>query len=249
MWMFPWMKRGKMKKSLLILFLLGLSGPVMADCFEGDMAFAREKLLMARTDYETCAKMINDAASFYRLGQIYLTAKGVPVDRTRALLYFRYGAENGYAPAQRELAKLMVSPLLPTDAMGRVQKKVVAQKSRLPQLPHIDNTLELSDFAWVLLASERPENKWFYPSPALSDEEAAKMVSALERSRGKAEKEKAVRQASQFKEQRLIWAARETYNDKDFNQFMRVVFPSNGQPDYVQRTQAVEKLKQDILNK
>ena len=65
----------------------------------------------------------------------------------------------------------------------------------------------------------------------------------------KAAKEKAVREASQFKEQRLIWAARETYSDKAFFQFMQVAFPKNGKPDYTQRTRAVEKLKQDILNK
>ena len=94
-----------MKKFLLFLLLSVWVLPAAADCFEGDMAFEREKWRIARLAYETCAQTKNDAVSFYRLGQIYLTAKGVPVDRTRALLYFRYGAENGYAPAQRELAK------------------------------------------------------------------------------------------------------------------------------------------------
>ena len=238
-----------MKKIFWILFLLGWTLPAMADCFEGDMAFAREKWSLARLAYETCAQTKNDADSFYRLGQIYLTAKGVPVDRTRALLYFRYGAEKGYAPAQRELAKLMSLPLLPKDAAKRVQDKITAQKSRRPRLAHVDDALELSDFAWALLASERAENKWFYPSPALSDAEAQKMVADMERSRGKAAKETAVREASRFKEDLLIWAAREIYNDIEFNRFMQSVFPSDGRPDYIRRTQAVEKLKQDILNR
>ena len=238
-----------MKKIFLTLFLLGWVLPAAADCFEGDMAFAREKWRTARLAYEACAQTKNDALSFYRLGQIYLTAKGVPVDRTRALIYFRYGAEKGYAPAARELAKLMNSPLLPADAVGRVQAKITAQKARRPRLTHVDDTLELSDFAWALLASERAENKWFYPSPALSDTEAQKMVADWERTRGKAAKEAAVREASRFKEELLIWAARETYGDKAFFQFMQAVFPPDGRPDYTQRTQAVEKLKQDILKK
>jgi len=238
-----------MKKFFLFVAFLGWSLHANAICVEGDIAFEKEQWSLARFAYESCVKAKDDARSFYQLGQIYLTAKGVPLDRTRALLYFRYGAEKGYAPAQRELAKLMTSPLIKPDAVDEVQRIIVSQKERLPKLPHTDPSVELTAFAWGLLAAERAENKWFYPSPALSDAEAERWVQMMERKEGKSGKEIAIRQASRFKEQRLIWAAREVYDDGAFYQFMRAVFPQDGKINYVQRTQAVEKLKQDILKK
>lgn len=238
-----------MKKIFFTVIFFGWSFLVNAACVEGDLAFEKGNWSFARLAYESCIYANDDAKAFYQLGQIYLTAKGVPLDRTKALLYFRYGAEKGYAPAQRELAKLMTSPLLKRGATEEVQRIVSSQKALLPKLPRTNPSLELSAFAWGVLAAERAENKWFYPSPALADAEAEKWVQTMEKKEGKAAKEAAVRQASTFKEQRLIWAAREIYDDVAFNQFMQMVFPQNGKVNYVQRSQAVEKLKQDISKK
>ena len=173
-------------KRLFILCLILNAHFAMATCpmaslYEGKNDF------MEWQSYEVCALEKNDSESQFFIGQVYLNGnKNIPQNLTKALEYFRMAAENGYAPAQRELAKLMDT----LNDIGTDGQEAILEMEKTWQKKNKTAHQAMSALSWLMLAAERAENKWFYFAPAMIDEEAVRLLPAMKAKYGNEEVKK-----------------------------------------------------------
>lgn len=235
----------------LVFVLSAVAVSAQAACFLGDALMAKKNYAAAKETYQMCSHVQNDAGAQYALGQIYKDGLGgTKQDLKLALFYFRFAAENGSAAAQRELAQLMMS----LERMGAPGQEALREyENKIHQIKGRDEKgvldlkpLPMSAYAWMLLAAEKPENKWFYPTAQVQDEQARRLLLNMERQYGKAAKEQAIREASAWKEEKLIWAAKTTLTEPEYQQFMDAVYPKGKTPNQALRQAQVAKLKQRV---
>ena len=243
-----------MIKFELLLFLLTftvLSVTVNAACLFGDAYLKRGHHKQARQVYENCAKEQNDPSAQYALGQMYQRGTGAQQNIMLALFYYRFAAENGLASAQRALAQLMME-VERMGAPGQAALKEYEDKIQdLKKAQSSDTVLppkkrEMSAYAWMLLAAEKADNKWFYPAGATQDPEAVRLLPTLESRYGKSAREQAVRQASAWKEDKLMQTAKAVLSDTEYASFSDTLYPRGRKPDPARRLLEVSKLKQRI---
>ena len=215
-----------------------------AACFYGDALFEKGAYDKAEAAYMDCARK-NDASAQYRLGLLYKDGEiTTGKDIEKALAFFRFSAENGYAPAQRELGALLIE--LEKTAQGQktiqnYQKKALSTSEKSRVLSTIKR-VDMSGYAWLLLAAEGAEHKWYYPSEALSDDKAAQMIRNKEI--GETSQTTAIKEASAWKMKKLMAAAKAVLSAEEFAQFEKdVSSPSASQGT---RASAVAFLKQKI---
>lgn len=77
-------------------------GGAMASMEEGFTAYQQGKYQLALESWLTEAENGNPTAQF-NIGQLYRLGKGMPQDDAKAALWYQRAAEQGYAPAQRNL--------------------------------------------------------------------------------------------------------------------------------------------------
>lgn len=227
-----------------------LALPAGAACLFGDAYLARGQYEQARQVYENCAKEQNDPGAQYALGQLYQNGTGTPQNIKRALFYYRFAAENGLASAQRALAQLMMD-LERMGAPGRValqdyETKIGELKETQKTIAEPIKAREMSAYAWMLLAAEKADNKWFYPAGGDQDQQAVRLLPSLESRYGKSAREQAVRQASAWKEDKLLRAAKTALSDSEYATFTDTLYPRQGKPDPARRLLEVSKLKQRL---
>ena len=191
--------------------------------------------------YKVCAEMFNDSESQLHVGMTYLNGTDFANQSLQsAFKYFRMGAENGYAPAQRELAKLMDA----LEDMGSDGKEALADFEEQWQKENALERQPLSALAWMTLAAEKSENKWFYDCPAVTDEEAIRL---LPRFRSNRNVEASEKQAVAFKQEKLMQQARNLLSDSAYDDFESIIY-SEKQKGKVRarmtKAQAIENLKQ-----
>ncbi len=232
-----------MKKIFLIGLSLCLTMALQAhaSCLLGDAQMRAGRTDRAKISYETCALQNNDAQGQYALGLLYRDGiEPVRQNMKMALFYFRLAAENGYAPAQRDLAELMET----LTEFGTVGQTALTDYESQMRDMNTDNTDTLSAFAWALLAAEKADNKWFYPSPALSDDAAAKLVKKWTSSKGTAAKDAAIQQATVWKEKRLVKSAVNLLSLEEYAAFMEQMYPQkNDAQTLTQKKKAMADLK------
>ena len=232
-----------MKKIFFLLFFINAS-TVFAYCPMADL-YKRKNTMLEWQNHQICAKEMNDSESQLLIGQTYLKGnKNVPQNLKLALKFFRMGAENGYAPAQRELAKLMDS----LNDLGDEGKSAISEMDDQWQDETKTNQLPMTALSWMMLAAEKKENKWFYFAPALTDEEAIRLLPKMKSKYAKEEKASSSA-ATNWKQAQLMKQAKALLTEQAYKQFENIIYPSKLEPPKMSRQQAVEELKKLKMSK
>ena len=221
-----------------IAFLLGLTFafPVLARCPLADK-YAQE----GNADFETmmreiCAVSYNDDESQVRVAEAYMKgAQGLDQDEKMALYMYQLSAENGNAESQVKLAELLQT----YDTSSERRKEL---KEYLTNLEKMDNNSTgfsgevLHPYTLLLLASERPENKWYYPSQVRSAPARTNVL--LQNYKITPEKRQAaLKDASKWKTRKLLEMAREVLTDSEYTSF------EGRLKNNTTRTEAMDELK------
>lgn len=240
-------ERNKMysKSFLTAFFALFLSASLSyATCPYGDAFWDKRDYERAEEYYISCAKN-NNSDALYKLGLIYKDGyvEGQK-DLVKGLSFLRFSAENGYAPAQRELGLSLVN--LSKDEQGlktidEYQKKIPTISGKSKILGNIKKT-NLSPYTWILLAAEKAENKWYYPAEAISDEEAIQFIQKL--NMDDAIKKTVMTEAREWKMKKLRSTAKEILSKDEYQTFEQAIFSNQSTPDA--RASAMGYLKQKI---
>ena len=188
----------------------------------------------------TCAMHYNDDISQVKLAEMFLNGTPeVEKDEMMALYLYQLAAESGHAEAQVRLAEMLQdfdssserrSQL--KDYMGKLQLTGVDTSSFKGEIQH--------PYTLLLLASERVENKWYYPS---SNRGApARASTLLKNYKITPEKQQAaLREASRWKTRKLLEMAKEILSSEEYPDFEEKLQNS------VTRTQAVTELKERLM--
>lgn len=234
------------KKVFLILFCFLYSvSAVNAFCPLADASLKNNRPMQAWYYYKNCADTFDDSQSQFYIASNYLNGSDyAPQDLHQAWNYFRRAAENGYAPAQRELAKLIDA----LEDMGKDGRQALAEYQAQWQEKNATQLPALSALAWAMLAAERAENKWFYKAEPQTDQEAVRLLPAL---RAKGNTKQAEKQAIAFKQQQLMRQARDLLTDRAYQDFEAIIYPNKNvgkvKPK-MSRSAAIENLKQIKMN-
>lgn len=227
-----------MVKKIFILLCCFYAGIVYAKCPLAEAYLKTDNKREVFNEYKACARQLNDAESQFYVGMIYLNGADYAKQNLKmAFKYFRAGAENGYAPAQRELAKLIDA----LEDMGSVGKQALTDLERQWQEKNNSNREPLSALAWMTLAAERAENKWFYNAPAIADKDAINLLASF---KSKGNIEQSERQAIAFKQEKLMDTAQDLLSDSAYRDFEAIIYPKGKkQAGQMTKAQAIENLK------
>ena len=226
-------------RKIILLFSLMFSVSVYANCPLADYLFKKKNEIGAVEALRNCALNLNDDESQIKLARAYAKGDyGLKRDANQSLYFYQLSAENGNALAQVNLAESLII----ADEKPKSRKKVLEYYIKLMLLSK-DKVGEnryageiIHPYAWLKLASESPDKKWYYPS--LERAAPAKTLSLLRNYQIPEEMKKfAMRQATQFKTRKILQLAKE-------------ILPSDEYPIMEQklkskqtRVQAMEELK------
>ena len=228
-----------MKKLSYLLILLLVGNTAFATCRLADAQWKAKLYEKALAAYEQCSYDKNDATAQYTLATFYLDGnEAVKQDIRHALFLFRLSAENGYAPAQRELAKLIDT----LEGLGKVGKQGLSDWK--DQMEPMGFDCSIPAFSWALLAADKKENKWFYPTEAIYDEQAADLVKTWTAKKGLEQKGLATEKAVEWKQLRLLKSAKSLLSTKEYNEFFKILTSTEkGQTARSRKKEAMDKLK------
>ncbi len=227
----------------LTLFFCSLS--VKAVCPGADALMKKGETMAALRLYESCALKFNDDASQILLAQAYRAGKdGVPQNDRKALLFYHLSSDNGNATAQTEMAQWLLSLDETPEGRSFLQSYLTTVQSRLAGEELFRGEL-LHPYTLLLLAAEKENAKWYYPSRQRTDSRAAPLVRRYDVSDEK--KAQAVRDATVWKNRKMKQAARSLWDDKTYQAFINRVFPAHGKADPFQRTQALDQLREAVM--
>ena len=228
-----------MVKKLFALFFCFYAGVVCAACPLADVYLKTDNKKEIFNEHKACARQLNNFESQFYIGTIYLNGTDYAKQNLRmAYKYFRMSAENGYAPAQRELAKLIDA----LEDMGPDGKQALDELENRWAAENNSNREPLSALAWMMLAAERAENKWFYNAPAIADEQAISLLASFKKGNTK----QAEQQAVAFKQEKLMQQAKRLLSDSAYRDFESVIYPEKQKksvPIQMTKAQAIENLK------
>ena len=232
-----------MKKVFFFLFFMNISA-VFASCPMADLYKGKNAMLEWR-NYQICAEDMNDSESQFLIGQTYLNgAENIAQNLELALHFFRMSAENGYAPAQRELAKLMDT----LNDLGTAGQQAIDEMDKKWSNESEGKKEKMSALSWMMLAAEKKENKWFYFAPAIADEEASRLLPQMKAKYAENEKNASLA-ATHWKQAQLMKQAKSLLTERAYKQFENIIYPSKIEPPKMSRTQAVEELKKLKMSK
>ena len=165
-----------------------------------------------------CAVQYNDDESQIKLAEIYMKGeKGVKKSEKDALYMYQLSAENGNAEAQVKLAELLQT----FDTSPERRKEL---KNYLKKLKKTDNDSDgfsgeiQHPYTLLLLAAERIENKWYYPSlNRATPARASALLSNYKISESK--RQAAMKAASHWKTRKLLEAAEEVLPATEYPEF------------------------------
>ena len=204
-------------QKLIFLLLALISFESYAGCPLADLFFKKNQIATGINSLHICAVRHNDDESQMKLAKAYTKGDyGLARDSRQALYFFQLSAENGNAEAQLSLAQL----LMKSDEKPETRDALLNYRSKLqPTALNGDKSNFNGDFmhpyALLMLASESPDKKWYYPSKVRNA--PAKAVTLYKTYKIDADKKRlAMRQASQFKTRKLLQVAKEIYPDEEY---------------------------------
>lgn len=233
----------------LILGLFLFNTTVYAACPVADTQARSGTLSQAIPLYHACALQNGDDETQLYLARIYETGQGdVSRNVQRALLFYHLSAENGNASAMVGLSKLLTA--LDSDDRTRNEIPLYFNKIRSMLngsiLSHFSGQL-LHPYALLLLASEKPESKWFYLTNVKSDPMAAQLLKSYPID--PETKQAATKEATRWKQHKMLYIAREVFSVDEYNEFYDTLYPDSGIPNSFARSQAVARLKDRVESK
>ena len=205
-----------MYKFLILLALfLAASLSANAACGNTDEAVKKGNYKQAVNYYRMCATR-EDASSMYKLASLYAKGLGISSpDKKAARKYYLKAANLGYAPAQMMIGADLI-------------------------LENASSADKTEGYKWLLLAAEKPDNKWIYPLSDTADSGKAvqylKQLNSLVSSR---EKKDAMAAAGVFKQQKVFQMAKLIFNQDEYNDFM-----ADYEKEGDARAEALEYLRQ-----
>ena len=205
-----------MYKFLILLALfLAASLSANAACGNADEAVKKGNYKQAVNYYRMCATR-EDASSMYKLASLYAKGLGISSpDKKAARKYYLKAANLGYAPAQMMIGADLI-------------------------LENASSADKTEGYKWLLLAAEKPDNKWIYPLSDTADSGKAvqylKQLNSLVSSR---EKKDAMAAAGVFKQQKIFQMAKLIFNQDEYNDFM-----ADYEKEGDARAEALEYLRQ-----
>lgn len=227
--------------ALCVLLWSGMAYAVLCDRALS-FSFSADKT----REYELCALQENNDAVQALLGRVYLNGEyGVAKNVQKALLFYHLSSENGNAKSQVALAKLLLKMDEQDDSRAQIQDYLEKMKFFMKNDTGVtfDGDI-LHPYALFMLAAENADQKWYYVSDDLSAPEAGGLLKNYQLD--KAKKLEMQRLASRWKQRKMFEVAKEIYNPAEYQKFENAVKPKNGRADSFLRSQALEKLKQDI---
>lgn len=227
------------KITLLIAILLSFS--VDARCPLADKYHQENNVQMEVTALNICAVSYNDDNSQMKMAEYYLEGKNdLDKDEKMALYMYQLAAENGNAEAQVKLAEMLQT--FDTSSERRSELKEYQQKlEKTKDDPTTFGGEIQHPYTLLLLASERPENKWYYPS--LNRSAPAKASILLGNYKITPEKRQAaLKDASRWKTRKLLETAKEVLSATEYPEFEKRL------KNNATRTQAMSELKERLTN-
>ena len=189
-----------------------------AACPLADSFFKQGRTEVAANVLHSCAINHNDDDSQMKLAKAYTKGEyGLQRDSRQALYYFQLAAETGNSEAQLALAQL----LMKSDERPETRDALLDYRSKLEtrMLNPEKNDFKgdfMHPYALLMLASESPDNKWYYPSQVRNA--PAKAVTLYKTYKIDDDKKRAaIRQASQFKTRKLLQTAKEVYSVEGYS--------------------------------
>lgn len=235
-----------MLKKILMTGLILVSTSAMAACPEADRIAASQGLKNALPLYEACALSQNDDASQLLLAKAYEDgAQGVPKNTEKMLVFYHLSADNGNAESQTRLAQ----KLLTFDETDQGRKVLQAYLNKvqtaLKGRPADEFRGELlHPYTLLLLAAENASQKWYYPTDVVSYGDAS--VALKNYKIDDAKKKQALRDASAWKQKKMMQAAKEVLSDEDYKAFKNTVAPERGQADKFLRSRALTDFQKKV---
>ncbi|MDR2901651.1 MAG: hypothetical protein LBU87_00880 [Lactobacillales bacterium] len=235
-----------MKIIALICLGIFLPGIVYARCLLGDDILKSQGMQQALPYYESCSLQHNDDASHMVLAHLYQTgAPGIPVNVQKTLLFYHLAADNGNATAQRQLAQLLLK--LDETPSGREEIKRYLSKVQTALKQDDRGAFKgelMHPYTLLLLAAEKPDQKWYYPASELSDPVAASVLQKYQISDEK--KKAALKDATAWKNKKMLEMAKKVFSDADYSVFFSKLYPRQGRSDAYTRSQALASFKEKV---
>ena len=209
---------------------------LLADKFHQEGKRAQEIVAM-----NACAVQNNDDESQMKMAELLMNgSKEVQKDEFEALYMYQLAAEAGNAEAQVKLAELLTS----FDVSPETRSQLKGYQERLQRIENTSNTFKgeiLHPYTLLLLASERLENKWYYPSSSrAAPARASSLLASYKISPEK--KQAALNDASRWKTRKLLEAAQEVLSESEYEDF------ENRLKNNATRTEATNQLKERVTN-
>jgi len=199
--------------------------------------------------YEGCAVSSNDDDSQIKLARWYEKGEnGVPKNIKKALYYYQLSADNGNAEAQTRLAYFYQQ--YDQSKEGRAVLKDYS--SSLFKGWNLSLGSEsgfqgefLHPYALLVLANEKPENKWYYLTNTLTPPDYAR--SLLKAYKLTDEKKKQLtRQATAWKKRKLLEMARQILPKDEYQSFVSTVYPTKEKADAFKRSQLLKEFRKKV---
>ena len=227
-------------EKIIFLWMVMIGIPVMAYCPLADKYHQEKKIELEIIALNMCAIAYNDDVSQMKLADSYMQGiNTLKKDEKQALYMYQLAAENGNAEAQVKLAELLQS----YDTSSERRKELKEYQSKLVKNSKDENAFSgefQHPYTLLLLASERPENKWYYPS--LTRSAPARTSILLKNYQITPEKRQAaMKDASRWKTRKLLEMAREILTDTEYTDFEKRL------KNNATRTKAMSELKELLM--
>jgi len=228
------------KIALIPLVLLGMNSAVQARCLLADKYHKQGKTAQEYYALNICAVRYNDDEAQMKMAESYMKGEnGLEKDEKQALYMYQLAAENGNAEAQVRLAELLQS----FDTSSDRRKELKDYQTKLEKVSEEAGGFSgeiQHPYTLLLLASERLENKWYYPSLNRSaPARASALLSSYKISPEK--RQAALKDASKWKTRKLLEAAKEVLSADEYPDFERRLKNDS------MRTQAMSELKERVM--
>ena len=226
---------GKIVFLLLISFTVNSWGRCpMADRYHNEGRKEDEVIALS-----VCALQYNDDTSQMKLAEMYAT--GTPeVEKDEMMVVYMYqlAAEAGNAEAQVKLAEMLQDFDSSTDRRSLLKKYMKSMEKISGESSSFSGEIQ-HPYTLLLLASERVENKWYYPSAHRGAPARASIL--LKNYKITPEKQQiALKEASRWKTRKLLEAAKEILSFEEYPDFEKRL------QNATTRTQAMVELKERL---